>query len=87
MGDQNKSIFVFLKIPLQPFNMLYVQIVGRLVKKKDIRFLKQQLSKKDLGSLTAGKLSYVTVHTDLIQPKSTADFLYFRVDHIKIMGH
>ena len=67
MGDQNKSIFVFLKIPLQPFNMLYVQIVGRLVKKKDIRFLKQQLSKKDFGSLTAGKLCYVTVHTDLIQ--------------------
>ena len=59
MGDQDKSIFVFLKIPLQPFNMLYVQIVGRLVKKKDIRFLKQQLSKKDLGSLTAGKLRYV----------------------------
>ena len=58
MGDQDKSIFVFLKIPLQPFNMLYVQIVGRLVKKKDIRFLKQ-LSKKDLGSLTAGKLRYV----------------------------
>ena len=87
MGDQDKSIFVFLKIPLQPFNMLYVQIVGRLVKKKDIRFLKQQLSKKDLGSLTAGKLRYVTVHTDLIQPKSTADLLYFRVDHIKIMGH
>ena len=58
MGDQNKSIFVFLKIPLQPFNMLYVQIVGRLVKKKDIRFLKQ-LSKKNLGSLTAGKLRYV----------------------------
>ena len=48
MGDQNKSIFVFLKIPLQPFNMLYVQIVGRLVKKKDIRFLKQQLSKMTL---------------------------------------
>ena len=59
MGDQDKSIFVFLKIPFQPFNMLYVQIVGRLVKKKDIRFLKQQLSKKDLGSLTAGKLRYV----------------------------
>ena len=58
MGDQDKSIFVFLKIPLQPFNMLYVQIVGRLVKKKDIRFLKQ-LSKKNLGSLTAGKLRYV----------------------------
>ena len=87
MGDQDKSIFVFLKIPLQPFNMLYVQIVGRLVKKKDIRFLKQQLSKKDLGSLTAGKLRYVPVHTDIIQPKSTADLLYFRVDNINIMGH
>ena len=31
MGDQDKGILIFLKIALEPFNMIYIQIVGRLV--------------------------------------------------------
>ena len=52
MGDENKSILIFLKITLQPGNVLFVQIVGGLVKKKDVRFLKKKLGKKNLGTLT-----------------------------------
>ena len=45
MGNEDKRIFIFLQIPLQPFDMLLVQIIGRLVQKQNIRLLKQQLSK------------------------------------------
>jgi len=33
MGDQNKGIFIILEIAFQPFNVLLIQIVGRLVQK------------------------------------------------------
>ena len=52
VGDEDKSILIFLKITLQPGNVLFVQIVGGLVKKKDVRFLKKKLGKKNLGTLT-----------------------------------
>ena len=52
MGDEDKSILIFLKITLQPGNVLFVQIVGGLVQKKDVRFLKKKLGKKNLGTLT-----------------------------------
>ena len=52
MPDEDKSILIFLKITLQPGNVLFVQIVGGLVKKKDVRFLKKKLGKKNLGTLT-----------------------------------
>ena len=42
MGDQYKSIFIFLQIPFQPFNVHLVQIIGRLIQKQDIRFLQKQ---------------------------------------------
>ena len=52
MGDQDKSTFIFLKIALQPGNMLFIQIVGRLVQKKDVRLFQKQFSKKDFSTLS-----------------------------------
>ena len=37
MGDQYKAIFVVLKEASEPIDMLFVQIVGRLVQKQEIR--------------------------------------------------
>ena len=53
MGDQDKSIFILIEIPLQPLDMLHIQIVGRLVQKKDIRFFQKQLAQQYLRSLAA----------------------------------
>ena len=53
VGDQDEGVFVIQKITFQPGNVLLVQIVGRLVQKKDIRFLQKQLGKEDLGTLSA----------------------------------
>ena len=39
MGNQDKCVLIFLKIPLQPFNVLGVQVVGGLIQKQDIRLL------------------------------------------------
>ena len=66
MGNEDKCIFIIQKIPLQPFDMLYIQIVGRLVQKQDIGLLQQQLSQQHLGSLASGKLCYIPLHADLI---------------------
>ena len=41
MRDQNKRILVIQQITLQPRNMFLIQIVSRLIQKKDIRFFQQ----------------------------------------------
>ena len=53
MGNEDKCVLIFLQIPLQPLDVLLVQVVGRLVQKQNIRLLQQKLSKKHLGSLSA----------------------------------
>ena len=87
MGDQDKSIFIILKIALQPFNMLFVQIVGRLVQKQDIRLFQKQLCQE--GPWFADRrVSSVTSRSRPISSQSQcpANFLYFCVDHVKIMA-
>ncbi|MNH40458.1 hypothetical protein D3C81_1835510 [compost metagenome] len=39
MRDENEGILVFLQITLQPYDVLLVQIVRRLVKEQNVRFL------------------------------------------------
>ena len=65
MGNQDKGILILIQISLQPYNMLCIQVVRRLVQKKDIRLLQQQLCQKNLRSLTAGQLRDVTVKTKI----------------------
>ena len=53
MRDQDKSILIVIQVTLQPLNMFRIQIVGRLVKKQNVRFLQQKLAQKNLGALPA----------------------------------
>ena len=85
MGYQNKSIFIALQIGFQPFNMLHIQIVGRLVQNKNIRALEQQLCKKHLGALTTGKLIHHTVKANITKSQSTGHFLNLAVKGIEAM--
>ena len=87
MGDQDKSVLVILKIPLQPLDMLYIQIVCRLVEEQDIRLLKKKFSEEDLRSLSAGELVNVLVKTDLVEAEGASDLLHLGVDNVEIMCH
>ena len=53
MGDQDECAFIFLKIAFQPGDMLFIQVVGGLVQKKDIWFLQKKLPEQDLGPLAS----------------------------------
>ena len=53
MRYQYKCVLIVLQISLKPLNMLLIKIVSRLIKKKDVRFFKKQLSKQYLSSLSA----------------------------------
>ena len=85
MGNQNKGIFIVVEIAFQPFNMLFIQIVGRLVQKKNVRLFQQKFSEKDFGPLTSGKLSDVPFQTDFSQTEGTADFFNFGINLIKVV--
>ena len=86
MRNENKRIFIIIEIPLQPLNMLHIQIVGRLVQKKDIRLFQKKLSKQHLRSLTAAQLRHITVQADVCKAQRPSHFLYFCINHIEIMG-
>ena len=62
MRNQNKSIFIFLQIAFQPYDMIGIQIVGRLIQKQDIRLFQKELCQKELGTLSAGKIAYPGVY-------------------------
>ena len=39
MGDEDEGIFILLQVAFQPVNVLYIQVVGRLVQQKNVRLL------------------------------------------------
>ena len=85
MRNQNKSIFIFLQIAFQPHNMIGIQIVRWLIQKQDIRFFQKELCQKELGTLSTGKICYISVQIKLQQIKCPCHLFDFTVDHIKIM--
>ena len=44
MRNKDEGVFVFNQIAFQPFDVIFVQIVGRLIQKKNIRFFQKQLT-------------------------------------------
>ena len=47
MGDEKNGALICLEIFLEPLDRLYVEVIGRLVKKQHIRFGKKNLGKFD----------------------------------------
>ncbi len=54
--DGNDSAFVLLKVVLEPFNALGVEVVGRLVKQQYVRLLQQQTAQGHTAALTAAEV-------------------------------
>ena len=53
MGNQDERIFIFGEITFQPVDMLFVQIVGWLVQKQDVRLFQKEFAEQDTGALAA----------------------------------
>ena len=87
MGDQDKGVLIVLKVPFQPLDMLYIQVVCRLVEEQDIRLFKKKFSEEDLRSLSAGELVNVLVKTDLVEAEGASYLLHLGVDNVEIMCH
>ena len=85
MGNQDKCILIIQKITLQPCNMFFVQIVGRLVQKKDIRFFQKKFTKENFCSLTTTQVCYVTIQAQIQKSQRPGYFFHLGIDHIKIM--
>ena len=85
MGNKDKCILIILQITFQPFNMFLIQIVGRLIQKKDIRFFQKQLAKQNFGSLTTAQICNITLQSDVKKSQCTGNFFHFRINYIEIM--
>ena len=38
VGNEDEGVFVVNEIPFQPFDVVFIQIVGRFVQQEDVRF-------------------------------------------------
>ena len=85
MGNQDKRVLIFREITLEPFNMFFVQIIGRLVQQKNIRFFQQQLRQQNFCPLAAGKIRNLPIKPQIQEPQRPRNFLHLGVNHIKIM--
>ena len=83
--NEDEGVFVVDEISLQPFDVVFIQIVGRFVQQKDVRFFQQQFTHEDFGALTAGKLCDVFIQTDVCQTQCTTDFFHFGINDIEVM--
>ena len=59
MGYNNNGIIKVNQEFFQPFNRRKIQVVGRLIQKKDVRISKQCLCKKYFHLLAAGKICHL----------------------------
>ena len=84
MGNDNKGILIVLQVARKPLNMFRIQIIGRFVKKQDVRMLKEELCKKHLRALTARKLIDLMIKANIAQSKARRDFLDFCIKVVVI---
>ena len=75
MGYQNEGVFVLLQESGEPDDVLVVKIVGRFVQNKDGRVFQKKLDQQNLGSLSAGKVGYILVKSDVSKAETSGNLL------------
>ena len=85
MGNEDKCVLVFLQISLEPGDVLFVEVVGRLVKEQDLRLLKKELAQEHFGALAAGELCDIPVQAQIHKPERAGNFRDLRIDGVKIV--
>ena len=79
MRNEEESAFKIMQEAFKPVTGFYIKIVCRLVKKKNIRFLKKNLGKRNTHLPAAGKFLYGTGHVFCFKAES---FQYLAGKHI-----
>ena len=64
MRNKNKAIFIGLQVALKPFNMLKVQVIGRLIKNQNSGILQKQLGQQNFGPLAAAQIRHISIQTN-----------------------
>ena len=85
MRNQDEGIFVIQQITFQPCDMFFIEVVCRLVQKKDIRLFQKQFAQKYFCSLATAQIRHITVKTQIQKPQCSGNLFYLCIDHIKIM--
>ena len=83
MGNQNEGVFVLLQESGEPDDVLVVKIVGGLVQNKDGRVFQKKLDQQNLGSLSAGKVGYILVKSDVSKAEASGHFFDLCIQLIK----
>ena len=87
MGYKDECVLIFLQVALQPYDMLFVEIVRRLIQQQYIRLFKEQLAQQHLCPLSSGKVSDVTIQPQIQQSQCSGYLTYFGIYQIKVMVH
>ena len=91
MGNDENSSRIIQKISFQPRDAFHIQVVGRLIQKKDIRLGEKHLSKCHTGFLASGKFLDLFVviffrETKTLQDTGELTFVSIAVFQFKLMG-
>ena len=73
MGNNKYSTRIVQKIGLQPGDTFHVQMVGRLIEKKNVRLGDQKLTKRNTCLLSAGESFYLLVEVFFGKTKTLED--------------
>ena len=55
MGHRNHGTLILLEMSLKPLDTLCIKVVGRLVKKKDIRLSEEKTAKSDATAFSTAE--------------------------------
>lgn len=77
MGYHNDSSRITAQIIFQPFNGLYIQMVGRFIQQQEIRFLQKQTDHCDFSLFASGKLFKPLLFIFLCKTKAGKDPVVF----------
>ena len=78
-----KSTFESIEILSQPFYLLEVEEVGRLVEKHYVKLFEKKFCKHKLCSLTAAQMRYDRVVSEIVDAQPVGNFFYLRIQIVK----
>ena len=77
VGDDNGCMGILFQIGFQPFYGLYIQMVGGLIQKEDIRLGEEKPDHGNLGLFPTGKLGKLLFLIFFLKTKSGEDTVVF----------
>ncbi|MNY23898.1 hypothetical protein D3C86_1575820 [compost metagenome] len=85
MGNEDEGILVIVQIALQPFDMLLIQIVRRLIEEQNVWLFQKQLRQQYFRTLPTAQIIDVFIQADICQTQTAGRFFDFGIDHVEIL--